>query len=70
MKKSPARQLAPKKTVARKSARRSASGARSAGRLVSGTLPKIANRTIYDSPLKPRHLSRVEIESIVDEICG
>jgi hypothetical protein len=33
-------------------------------------LPALADRVIYDSPLKPRHLSPSEIQAIVDEISG
>jgi hypothetical protein len=60
------------KTVAKKLlARRPAAkkgGARSGRR--EPTPVSLADRVIYDSPLKPRHLSPSEIQAIVDEISG
>jgi hypothetical protein len=58
-KKSPVRRPATKK-VAVGTKKRSARSA----------LPALADRVIYDSPLKPRHLSRAQIQAIVDEISG
>ena len=63
-KKASIRRPTAKKGVAGKPIKRLSGSERSAKR----TSTSIADRVIYDSPLKPRHLSRAEIESIVDEI--
>jgi hypothetical protein len=59
-----------KKTAKRLPARRPAARKARVRTPAKSTRAALADRVIYDSPLKPRHLSQAQIDSIVDGIPG